>query len=173
MIDHRRVERIASRLLHSLRHELGLPRRIADALKQDSPLVVADMDCKPSYWLVPLTVGDRLAGFIRLSTEGDLLSHGRFGQGQNLVDLPPLSYLSREEADKELKANFGSGYQNMTAASLVHDGPPERIAWMSIGESADDLRTLLFWTFGSSYSRSAHETVGDARLHVKVSPSGS
>lgn len=155
MIDQNEVKRLASRLLPSLRAELGLPQEIYDAVKEHAPAMVSDLYGNPSYWLVPLAIENRLAGFIRLSLEGAILSYGRFGQGRKLDDLPPLSYLSKEQADRELKEAFESSHRNISPAVLVHDGPPERIAWMSTGESLEGLWTFLFWAFGFSYSRLA------------------
>ena len=147
------IERIADGLLVNLRGDLGLPDVIAERGRKEQPMLVKDIDGNPSYWLVPVASGDRLVGFLRLGLEGDLLAYGRFGQGRQLCDFPPLSYLSNENAEREIYKAFGDSHEEISPPRLVHDGPVDRIAWLSKGRSVDGTKMLLFWTFGTSYSR--------------------
>jgi hypothetical protein len=159
-VDQVEIERIADGLLDTLRGELGLPSVIAERGRREQPMLVKDLEGNPSYWLVPVALEDRLLGFLRLGLEGDLIAYGRFGQAQQLRDFPSLSYLSRETADTEIRQAFGDSYEEISPPQLVHDGPVDRIAWLSRGRSVDGTRALLFWTFGTSYSRPEGEEPG-------------
>lgn len=152
-MDQRRIDRVANSLFANLQGELGLPGAIAKNGRREQPILVKSLDNNPSYWLVPVASDDRLVGFLRLGLEGELLAYGRFGQGRQLGDFPRLSYLSKETADREIRKVFGDNCVEISAPQLVHDGPVDRIAWLSRGRSVDDTKMLLFWTFGTSYSR--------------------
>jgi len=117
------------------------------------PMVVKDLDNKPSYWLVPIASKDRLIGFIRLSLEGELLAYGKFGQGQQLRDFPPLYYLSMETAYKEIRKTFKGNFKEIGDPQLVHDVAVDRFAWLVRGIAPDGTEMFFFWTFGVSYSR--------------------
>lgn len=147
------IEKVAVGLINTLRRELRLPSVIAQYMRKKKPIVVKDLNGSPSYWLVPLVSKDRIVGFLRLGLEGELLAYGRFGQGQQLHDFPPLSYLSEVTANKEIRKAFGDIYEKISPPQLVHDGPVDRIAWLSVGKSLNRPRALLFWIFGASYSR--------------------
>lgn len=88
-----------------------------------------------------------------MSLSGDLMAYGRFGQGQRLSDFPPISYISNKHAEKEMHKAFDKRFEEIDPPQLVHDGPVDRIAWVSRGKSRDGKKMLLFWTFGTSYSR--------------------
>jgi hypothetical protein len=151
------IEEAAARFFDSLRGELRLPDALTERTSQRTPMLVKDLDGNPSYWLVPLAGKDRVVGFLRLSLAGELLAYGRFGQGRELHDFPPFAYLSEKTARKEIEKAFGSIYQEISPPQLVHDGPVDRITWLSLGRRGDKPPALLFWTFGSSYSRAEGE----------------
>lgn len=153
MMGQGEIGTVAADLFGILREELGLPGVIARHGRREQPILVKSLDDNPSYWLVPVASEDRLVGFLRLGLKGDLLAYGKFGQGRQLPDFPPLSYLSKETADREIRRAFGDSYKEISPPQLVHDGPLDRIAWLSRSRSVDDTRMLLFWTFGTSYSR--------------------
>ena len=113
------------------------------------------MRWEPSYWLVPVTSADRLLGFVRIGLDGELKAYGRFGQARQLSGFPPLEYLSACAANRELRKRFGDGHTELGSARLVHDGAESRIAWMCRSRSRDGSTMLLFWTFGTFYSRPA------------------
>jgi hypothetical protein len=143
----------ADELFAVVRADLGLPSAIAERAVRVEPILVRALEGQPSYWLVPIAADDRLAGFLRLSLGGKLLAYGRFGQAQRLGDCPPLSHVSEDMADQEIHKAFAGGHEEISRPQLVHDGPVDRIAWLSRGRSADGTNRLLFWTFGISYSR--------------------
>lgn len=159
-VDQNEIERVADGLFTNLRGELGLPGVVAERARREQSILVKDLDGNPSYWLVPVVSDDRLLGFLRLGLKGELLAYGKFGQGRQVRDFPALSYLSMETADREIRKAFGDSYEEISAPQLVHDGPVERIAWLCRGTSIDDTRMLLFWTFGTSYSRPETEEPG-------------
>jgi hypothetical protein len=152
-VDQTEIEKVADGLLATLRGELGLPRDLAELGTSEKPLLVTDLDDSPSYWLIPIALEDRLLGFLRLGLQGDLLAYGRFGQGQLVRDFPHLSYLTEGTAYREMQKAFGSSHEDIGPPHLVHDGSSERIAWLSRGRSPNGVKVLLFWTFGTSYSR--------------------
>jgi hypothetical protein len=150
-----RIEQIADDLFRSLRTELRLPGPIAVRARREAAVIVSDLAGRPSYWLVPVASDDRLVGFLRLSLDGRLHAWGRFGQGEALEAFPPLSVLSRDDADRAIHEAFASRYSNISTPELVHDGPVDRIAWCSLAVAADGTKALLFWSFGEAYSRPA------------------
>ncbi len=152
-MDKDKIDSAASGIFENVRGELGLPDSIAKRMRIESSMPVKGLDGKPSYWLVPIAAGDRLVGFLRLNIHGELLAYGRFGQGRQLSDFPPFSYLSPETADREIRRVFGDKYEEIIPPQFVHDGPKDRIAWLSKGKSVDGTGNLLFWSFGTTYSR--------------------
>lgn len=152
-MDKNEIDRAACGFFETVKKELGLPDSILKRLRVKSSLVVNSLDGMASYWLAPLASGDRLVGFLRLDLQGQLLAYGRFGQGRQLKEFPPISYLSQETADKAIRRAFSNKYKEIIPPQLVHDGPKEKIAWLSRNEPADDIAILLFWSFGTTYSR--------------------
>ena len=149
------IQSTADRLLFSLRQELGLPDAIAEKVQRAAPLFVKDLAGRPSFWIIPVLTTDRLVGFLRLGLQGELLAYGRFGQGGTLSEFPPRYYLSVDRAEKEIHAAFGSQYVRIEPPQLVHDGPVDRIAWLSNATDSNGNPILLFWSFGTFYSRPA------------------
>ncbi len=163
-MDQGNIEHVADEILGNVRGELGLPRAIAEDASKERPMLVKNLDDDPSYWLVPVALEDRLVGFLRLGLKGSLLAFGRYGQARQLREFPPLSYLSEATAEREIRRAFVDSCEEIGRPQLVHDGPVERIAWLSRGESPDGARMLLFWTFGTSYSRSEGEGTAHGSL---------
>ena len=159
-MEQREIESVAAGLLDTLQGELRLPGAIAERTRKEQPMLVRSLDGNPSYWLIPIASGDHLVGFLRLGLEGELLAYGRFGQGRQVHDFPPLSYLSEEAANREIRKAFSDTYEDISSPQLVHDGPVERITWLSTGRSVNRPGMLLFWTFGTSYSRPEGEEPG-------------
>lgn len=153
MLNKGGIIKIADNLLANLRNEVRLPSSISKCLRREPPLLVKNLDDNPSYWLVPFLSEDRLVGFVRISLSGGLMAYGRFGQGKQLSDFPPISQISSKNAEKEMHKAFSKAFEEISPPQLVHDGPVGRIAWLSRGKSRDGEKMLLFWTFGTFYSR--------------------
>jgi hypothetical protein len=147
------IEEVAARFIDTLWGELGIPDAIIKCSRKEKPILVKNLDGNSSYWLILLACKNRVVGFLRLGLEGELLAYGRFGQSQELHDFPPLSYFSEEIARKEIHKTFDRLYDEISSPQLVHDGPVDRIAWLSKGRLMNEPKVLLFWTFGTSYSR--------------------
>lgn len=150
------IERI-DEMLPSLWGDLELPEEIIGLAHRGAPLMVRNLEHEPSYWLVPLEAEGRLVGFLRLDAEGNLLAHGRFGQGGSLSDFPLATVMAKEAVWTEMRSVFADRFEDIGPPTLVHDGPIERIAWLSRATGRDGTPTLLFWTFGAAYSRPAGE----------------
>ena len=153
MLDKENIARIVDDRLTSLRNEMGLPRSLNRHLQRKKLLIVKNLEGDPSYWLVVFLYKGRILGFFRLDLEGELVAFGTFGRGELLTDFPPTSYVSDVTAEKEIRKSFTEKFKEISSPVLVHDGPPDRIAWLSRAETEDGKRKLLFWTFGASYSR--------------------
>ena len=151
------IAKLADSLFPTLWGELRLSAEIAAHGERAQPMLVRHLDGTPAYWLVPLAAQDRLAGFIRLGLAGGLLAYGRYGQAQRLDQLPPLSYLSQQGAERSIRNEYGHLYPEIDTPQLVQDGPTSRTAWMAHGTTAEDQTELLFWVFGTCYSRAADE----------------
>lgn len=147
------IDRIAKTFFALFLEQSALPDIAARCCKLGRSILISDIEENPSYWLVPAACNQRLVGFIRLGLEGKLMAYGRFGQGPQLSDLPLLSFLSEEVAGREIRRSFGSDYGELTPPKLVHDGPVDRITWLSRGRSGDGKKVLLFWSFGTTYLR--------------------
>lgn len=151
------IAQIADSLFSTLWEELGLSAEIAAHGKRAEPMLVRFLDGTPAYWLVPLAAQDRLAGFFRLDLAGGLMAYGRYGQARQLDQLPPLSYLDKQEAEQGIRRNFARLCPEIDPPQLVCDGPVDRVAWMARGTSVEGQRMLLFWVFGTCYSRAADD----------------
>jgi len=151
------IEQLADELLLTLRHDLNLPDEIIMEAELGTPLPVTDIEGDPSYWLVPIQTEKYLLGYIRLGLGGKLLAYGKYGQGAKIHEFPPLAYISKDAADYAIKSTFGSKYRDIPESQLVHDGPPERIAWLARGTTKNRQTALLFWSFGTTYVRPISE----------------
>jgi hypothetical protein len=159
-LSKKEIQRMAERFFTSLRKELGLPDSVAEKAKSTKPLLVKNLEGGPSFWIIPVVNRDRLVGFFRLGLGGELLSSGRYGQGERLSEFPPHFYLSLDMAKIEIKKAFGERYVNIEPPQLVHDGPIDRIAWLSKATDTNGQHMLLFWTFGTTYSRAEGVNTG-------------
>ena len=63
-------------------------------------------------------------------------------------------------AKREIQKSFGSRYASIEPPQLIHDGSIDRIAWLSKATDAYGKHILLFWTFGTTYSRPEGVKVG-------------
>jgi hypothetical protein len=125
--DAKRIAAAARRLVA----ELGLgdagPRgagRIGAAL----PVVSADGE--RHSWFVPVTVGDRLAGFLQLRPDATLLRFSTFQRRPGDLEGCPAAadWLDPERIRQRAQAQRRSG-EAVGEPFLSYDRSPERIAW--------------------------------------------
>lgn len=142
----------AGRAFEQLRYDLGLPADLAAGAEPGRPMLVSTTTGSPSYWLVPVALGDSLVGFLRYGRDAVLMAHGRFGDADGRF--PSLAGLDPAHAAAEIDLAFPAAASTRSPVVLVHDGPPERLAWMA-DASSGERHLRLYWSFGFSYARPA------------------
>jgi hypothetical protein len=148
------IEKTSDSFLSIIQADLGLPEFIIIKLERKKPMIVKNIDLNPSYWFVPLTYKDSLVGFLHLTLDGEIMAYGRFMQKDK--EYIPINYLSKETAYAEITKSFGEVHNRIGCPHLIHDGPPQKLTWMSVAKK-DDEPFYLFWAFGEPYSRREKE----------------
>ena len=148
------IEEISDDLLSVVKRDLGLPDLVTGKLERKRPMIVRDIDLNPSYWFIPVAYERSLVGFLHVSLDGEMMAYGRFASRDE--EYIPISYLSEETAYGEITKSFGREYERIESSHLIHDGPPQKLTWMSVAKK-DDEPFYLFWAFGEAYSRREKE----------------
>jgi len=88
------------------------------------PLLVRDLRKAPSYWLVPVISGDKVAGAVRVMGEGGVAAIERYRQPTEVV-----TGIDAAEARRRAAERIAPG-EALGESLFVHDGPPGREAWL-------------------------------------------
>lgn len=122
------------------RKEIGRPDLLGDGLfapwataSLGRPVLVRTVLKQHSYWVVPVVLQGRAAGFVRILGDGTVAAVGVFYRSlDGIRDAPStVTGLTADQA-RRMVAEHIRGEQGETAAApvYVHDGPPGREAWM-------------------------------------------
>ncbi|MGI8807978.1 MAG: hypothetical protein ACR2KK_09085 [Acidimicrobiales bacterium] len=120
------------------------------------PVLVRTVEGEPSYWLVPVELGGRAIGFVRVTGNGRVAAAGvHYRDAQSLVDSPRLvTGIGADEAVEQARAHLaGTAARVMADPVFVHEGPPGREAWRVLVEVGDGSARTLFVTSGGVYER--------------------
>lgn len=113
------------------------------------PVLVRTLTGSPSYWLVPLRADDttdRIVGFVRVLSNGDVGAVGRYG------GVTPLS-LGPDDVVADIADILHDG-EVASEPMLVHDGPPGREAWLVATHIGGVPARMFFVTPAGTYQRS-------------------
>jgi hypothetical protein len=159
------------RALEIARRELaGKPWRsdpLFDPWKEASlqePILVRDVFKTPSYWVVPVLLEGRVAGFIRILGEGEVAALGAFYQRPEQIKTCPQTFPAlnageaKRQAQERVSGNLG---ETMSEPVFVHDGPPGREAWLIEVFREDKPSRWIFVTPGFIYERQAGELLDE------------
>lgn len=126
------------------------------------PVLVRTVTGEPSYWLVPVELGNRAIGFVRVTNEGRAVASGAFYRDPGNLDGAPavVTGITAAEARERIAEMLG---RDVVVADpvYVHDGPPGREAWLIRVREGDGVTKLLFVTAAGWYERSP-DAVGSA-----------
>jgi len=113
------------------------------------PLLVRDLRKAPSYWLVPVISGGKVAGAIRVMSDGVVAAVERFRQPAEIV-----TGIDATEARRRAAERIAPG-EALGEPLFVHDGPPGREAWLV--EVQHDKRAVrwIFLNTGGVFERPA------------------
>lgn len=119
------------------------------------PVLVRAVTGEPSYWLVPVELGDRAIGFVRVTTEGKAVASGAlYRDPARLNGAPPVvTGITAAEARARVADVLGAG-SVAGEPVYVHDGPPGREAWLIGVREPDGATRLIFVTAAGWYERS-------------------
>lgn len=119
------------------------------------PVLVRAVTGEPSYWLVPVELGDRAIGFVRVTTEGKAVASGAlYRDPARLNGAPPVvTGITAAEARARVADVLGAGAV-AGDPMFVHDGPPGREAWLIGVREPDGATRLIFVTAAGWYERS-------------------
>ena len=128
------------------------------------PVLVSNERKQPSYWLVPVEMGGRSIGYIRILGTGQVSALGAYYKDPAHLDAAPATVtgIDSVEAARQVATRIDP-LQGETAGPpvYVHDGPPGREAWLV--EVIKDGRPVrwLFVTPGGIYERPAGKTLDE------------
>ena len=97
------------------------------------PLQVMTVFRQPSYWLVPVLIRNRAAGFVRILPDGTVSAVGAFYRDPSKIESSPLvvTGISAAEASLNVRALVHAEQGEVAEDPVfVHDGPPGREAWL-------------------------------------------
>jgi hypothetical protein len=129
------------------------------------PAVVQTVQREPSYWLVPVVIQRRVAGFVRVNADGQVAAVGAYYRDPAQIAASPTT-VTRIEAGAAAKMAAArvdaAGGETAEAPVYVHDGPPGREAWMIEVSLQGRPRRWIFVTPGAVYERPAGTHQGSA-----------
>ena len=166
MIDDEQAREQAQAALHQaplLGDPLLAPWRAASL---GQPVLVLDVWRRPSYWLVPVLLEGRAAGFVRVLEDGRVGAVGAlYRDPTRLADSPAVvTGIDAPTAARRAVAHVWPE-QGETAADpvFVHDGPPGREAWLIEVSRGGQAVRWVFVTPAFVYDRPAGQPRDEAR----------
>jgi hypothetical protein len=97
------------------------------------PVLVKNMFKEPSYWIVPVVIQGRVAGFVRVLGPGRVAAIGAFYQDPKEIKACPAIVTGIDAAEARREAEERIHPEDGEVASdpiFVHDGPHGREAWL-------------------------------------------
>jgi hypothetical protein len=128
------------------------------------PVLVKDIFKNPSYWLVPVMVEDRVAGFVRVLGTGVVAAVGAFYRDPGEIGTCPtiVTGMDAAEASRRAEERIASEAGEVASAPVfVHDGPVGREAWLVEVSRGRKPRRWIFVTPAFIYERPAGELLDE------------
>jgi len=97
------------------------------------PVLVRDVFKNPSYWVVPVWIQERVAGFVRVLGTGRVADIGAFYKYPKQIETCPTSVTIIDAGEASRRAEERIHPEQGEVASepvFVHDGPISRVAWL-------------------------------------------
>ena len=131
------------------------------------PIIVKDVFKKPSYWIVPILIHQRVAGFVRVLGTGRVAAIGTFYRHPNQIETCPTTVTGIDAAEalrlakEKIKQELGEAASDPV---FVHDGPPGREAWLvEVIKEGRPIR-WIFATAAGTYERPAGTILSETLL---------
>lgn len=128
-------------------------------------VLVKDILGDPSYWLVPLEIEGRTAGFARVLGSGEVSALGVFYSDPSRIGHCPKLVTGIDAGEASRRAAEAIDFEKGETASepvFVHDGPRGREAWLIEVAEGGIPRRWIFVTAAFTYERAAGELLDDA-----------
>jgi hypothetical protein len=122
------------------------------------PVLVHDLSRRPSYWLAPVRLQERVVGFVRVLFDGRVVAVGSLCRDlARLQDCPEVvTGIAEDEAARRAGAHRNAaGGEVARPPVYVHDGPPGREAWLVAVAAPDGPGRWIFVTRYGMYERPA------------------
>ena len=163
-IDSQKATQIAKREIKSVLAE----RDPMFALWKDDSLgqavLVRDVFKKPSYWLVPVVVRERVVGFIRIMGSGSVDAIGTSCRDAREIQSCPtvVTGITKRETLQSVQKKYRLGKgETLNEPVFIYDGSIGREAWLV--EMLQDEKVVLWYfvTAGGIYERPAGRLLDD------------
>jgi hypothetical protein len=128
------------------------------------PLLVHDLAKRPSYWLVPVLLGEKVVGFVRVSQDGGVEAIGSYCRDRSrLAECPDwVTHITSDEAERRARPRLDTASDEVASPPVyVHDGPPGREAWLVETSAHGQPVRRLFLTASGMYERPASRSGQD------------
>ncbi len=159
LIDENKAKELAGEELSQLEKE-GLFTQWSNA-SIGAPVMVRNLFKEPSYWLVPVLILDKLAGFIRVLGSGKVAHIGTFYRDAKNIDGPSvITGIVSTEASKRAAERIHIG-ESASAPCFIHDGPIGREAWLVEVIKDGKPTRWIFVTPAFVYERPAGEMLNE------------
>lgn len=97
------------------------------------PVLTLDILKQPSYWIIPVLIKERVAGFVRVLGLGEVSAIGTFYRdSKHIISCPTIiTGIDISEASRRAKGRIHLEQGEIALEPVfVHDGPPGREAWL-------------------------------------------
>jgi hypothetical protein len=129
------------------------------------PVLVKTVFKEQSYWIVPVVIQERVAGFVRVLGTGRVAAMGAFYQDLKQIDACPtiVTGIDAAEASRRAEARIDPEQGEVVSGPVfVHDGPPGREAWLIEVLKDGKPSRWIFVTPAFVYERPAGERLDEA-----------
>jgi len=155
---------------NALNHDIGTGDAVFaawPALSAKGVHLIHDLTGAPSYWLVGLSSGDHIVGFVRVMAEGTVAAVGLTCRTPEAPqDCPtPIFAMTEENVQEAIRTEITLPAGEISIAPLlVHDGPPGREVWWVENHQNGSPDRWIFVGTGGIYERPAGTFLGEDPL---------
>ncbi len=128
------------------------------------PLVVKNVFKERSYWVVPVVIRGRAAGFVRVMGSGRVAAIGALYRNPDQIEACPATVtgIDPAEASRRAKERIEPARGEVGSEPVfVHDGPPGREAWLVEVLKQGAPSRWIFVTPAFVYERAAGEVLDE------------
>jgi hypothetical protein len=128
------------------------------------PVLVKDVYTNPSYWIVPVLIQEKVAGFVRVLGTGRVAAIGTFYKDPKQIETCPdtVTSIYAGEATRRAEERIHTEQGEVPLDPVfVHDGPPGREAWLIEVLKDGKPSRWIFVTPAFIYERVAGELIDE------------